>query len=186
MFPSSSSIVSPFIPKIEEERFLLGQIPRQTGSIVAQFTITRVFFRVTSPRFPLPRSPHRHIHTRTRARRSTCYRSREERSQPVGDDRGGGGNARSWMGGWSDDLSTLGAVRVSQQSEARLLLDTLCSHYFHKVAGGSSSCLSNVENRVARVPCLVESGREKIFSGWRKRCNVFFFFFFNRFYSWYI
>lgn len=62
-------------------------------------------------------------------------------------------------------------MRVSQQSEARLLLDTLCSHYFHKVAGGSSSRLPS---RVAGVPCLVESGREKIF-GLVERKGVIFF-----------
>lgn len=65
-------------------------------------------------------------------------------------------------------------MRVSQQSEARLLLDTLCSHYFHKVAGGSSSRLPS---RAAGVPCLVESGREKIF-GLVERKGVIIFFFF--------
>lgn len=67
-------------------------------------------------------------------------------------------------------------MRVSQQSEARLLLDTLCSHYFHKVAGGSSSRLPS---RAAGVPCLVESGREKIF-GLVERKGVIIFF--GRFY----
>lgn len=142
----------------EEERSLLG-VPSQTRSIVAQFTITRVFFRVTSPRFPVPRSPHRHVHTRA----CCILRGRRDR---VDDDRS---FRLDW--GWSDDLSTLGAVRVSQQSEARLLLDTLCSHYFQRVAGGSSSCLpKRVEkkNRVAgRFPCSVESGRKRY---WKEMC----------------
>lgn len=48
-----------------------------------------------------------------------------------------------------NDLATLGAVRVPQQSEARLLLDALRSHYFDRGVTGSLSIGNAARERAA-------------------------------------
>lgn len=181
---SSSSIVPPFIPRIEEERFRYRRAPNsKTRSIVGQFTITGVILpRHQASISSIAAQTHTHAHTHPR-RWSTRYRSRGKRSQPIGDDRsgsifrldrgrGGEWRERSLLGRlirWSFDTWRGACISaVWSASPPRYALLALFSQgcrwvFFSPSEPGRGGSVSRGIWK-----------RENFWSGWKKRCNYFF------------